>query len=125
MITLLIAGNEERIKQILVEMLQKNGNINLDITKQENIVKIISKVEAERDVTFEDKVIELEHIWHQEKRGSLYRAMLEKLEKPLFEHVLERSEGNQVKAARILGINRNTMRSKIKKLGIACARYKQ
>ena len=41
-----------------------------------------------------------------------------RFEKPLIEHVLERTEGNQLKAAKILGMNRNTMRAKIKKLGI-------
>ena len=55
----------------------------------------------------------------------LYKSILEIIEKPLFEHVLERTEGNQLKAARILGINRNTMRAKVKKLGINTAMYKQ
>ncbi|MEK9149755.1 MAG: helix-turn-helix domain-containing protein [Candidatus Desantisbacteria bacterium] len=40
------------------------------------------------------------------------------IEQPLIEKVLEKTGGNQVQAARILGINRNTLRSKIKRLGI-------
>ncbi|MEW6381230.1 MAG: helix-turn-helix domain-containing protein [bacterium] len=49
---------------------------------------------------------------------NLYRFVIEAAEKPLIEHVLMRVEGNQLRAARILGINRNTLRSKIRKLGI-------
>ena len=54
----------------------------------------------------------------------LYKSILEAIEKPLIEHVLERTEGNQLKAARALGINRNTMRAKIKKLGIDIGKWK-
>ena len=61
---------------------------------------------------------------YKEKRGILYKTILDRIEKPLLEHVLERTEGNQLKAAKILGINRNTMRSKIRKYGIDPDKYK-
>ncbi len=50
--------------------------------------------------------------------AELYDRMLEKLERPLLKRVLERSQGNQVRAAEILGINRNTLHKKMKKLGL-------
>lgn len=56
--------------------------------------------------------------------GALYKAVMEKIEKPLLEYVLEQTEGNQLKTARILGINRNTLRSKVKKLNIEVAKWK-
>ena len=56
--------------------------------------------------------------------GALYKIIIKAIEKPLIEHTLERTEGNQLKAARILGLNRNTIRSKIKKLGIDPQRWK-
>jgi len=48
----------------------------------------------------------------------LYYSVIEATEKPLIENTLKTTYGNQLKAAKILGINRNTLRSKIKKLGI-------
>ncbi len=65
-----------------------------------------------------NKVIELDDSLYKEKMGILYKYILEGIEKPLIEQTLERTYGNQLKAAKILGINRNTMRTKIKKLGI-------
>ncbi len=44
----------------------------------------------------------------------LYALIVEKVEKPLLSQILRRTGGNQVHAARILGINRNTLRKKMK-----------
>jgi len=48
----------------------------------------------------------------------IYRKILERAERPLLETVLARTEGNQIRAAALLGINRNTLRKKIVDLGI-------
>jgi len=50
--------------------------------------------------------------------GDLYGLILEQMERPLIRFVLEKTRGNQVKAAEILGINRNTLRKKIQELEI-------
>jgi len=89
-----------------------------------NVIRIIKKDSVQDMAMLKDTVIELEDSLYQEKQGVLYRSVLETIERPLIEHILERTEGNQLKAARILGINRNTMRSKIKKLGIDTRRWK-
>jgi two-component system, NtrC family, nitrogen regulation response regulator GlnG len=43
----------------------------------------------------------------------LYQKLVGELEKPLIEIALERAGGNQVHAARMLGLNRNTLRKKL------------
>jgi two-component system nitrogen regulation response regulator GlnG len=50
--------------------------------------------------------------------GDVYSMVLNQVERPLIRFVLEKTRGNQVKAADILGINRNTLRKKIQELGI-------
>ena len=50
--------------------------------------------------------------------GEIYRAWLERVERPLLETVLSHTDGNQIRAAALLGINRNTLRKKIADLGI-------
>lgn len=44
----------------------------------------------------------------------LHSLILGKVEKPLLAQILRRTGGNQVHASRILGINRNTLRKKMK-----------
>jgi two-component system nitrogen regulation response regulator GlnG len=48
----------------------------------------------------------------------LYGRILPLVEKPLIEMTLRATGGNQLKAAYVLGINRNTLRKKISELGI-------
>jgi two-component system nitrogen regulation response regulator GlnG len=50
--------------------------------------------------------------------SDLYALIIERIERPLIELTLERTGGNQLQAAAILGINRNTLRKKIAALKI-------
>jgi two-component system nitrogen regulation response regulator GlnG len=50
--------------------------------------------------------------------GNLYDVILERVERPLLELTLERTNGNQLQAAAILGINRNTLRKKLNLLKV-------
>ena len=51
-------------------------------------------------------------------RPGLYDRVLEQVERPLITMTLAATRGNQVRAAEILGLNRNTLRKKITDLGI-------
>lgn len=46
--------------------------------------------------------------------GDLYQLVLGEVEKPLFKAVMSYTNGNQSEAATILGINRGTLRKKLK-----------
>ncbi|RII25677.1 MAG: two-component system response regulator [Geobacter sp.] len=55
-------------------------------------------------------------------KGNIHTMVLEQVERPLLRYILEKTRWNQVKAADILGINRNTLRKKIHELGIELKR---
>ena len=50
--------------------------------------------------------------------GDLHAVIISQVEKPLIELVLDHTRGNQLKAAELLGINRNTLRKKMTDLKI-------
>jgi len=52
------------------------------------------------------------------ENGRLYRSVMALVERPLLQQALELSGGNQLKAARLLGINRNTLRKRLRLLGL-------
>jgi two-component system, NtrC family, nitrogen regulation response regulator GlnG len=53
--------------------------------------------------------------------GSLYERIIGEVERPLIEAMLTRHQNNQLRAARALGINRNTLRKRLDTLGIDMA----
>jgi Fis family transcriptional regulator, factor for inversion stimulation protein len=55
------------------------------------------------------------------KPGDLYQLVLGEVEKPLFNAVMNYTNGNQSEAAEILGINRGTLRKKLKSYKISGA----
>jgi len=109
-ITILIAKDEKKIRKILADLLKQEKMAGVDSAHDRSALK--------------DNVVHLENSLYNEKKGVLYRTIIGEIEKPLIERAMERAEGNQLKAARALGINRNTIRSKIKRLGIDVGKWK-
>ena len=54
----------------------------------------------------------------QSQPECLYQTLLAEVEPPLIEEVLRYTRGNQSKTARILGITRNTLRTKLNRYDI-------
>ena len=49
-----------------------------------------------------------------EPADDIYRMVIDNVEKTLFKNVMDRAEGNQTQAADMLGMNRTTLRNKLK-----------
>jgi len=83
--------------QILGNLMNKEANINID---------------------------KINELFLTSKRGEIYPKAIADTEKILIEKALECSFGNQIAAAKILGLNRNTLRTKIRKLNIEVSKFK-
>ena len=49
-----------------------------------------------------------------ENSNGVYDMVIQSIEKPLLLYIMNLAEGNQSRAAEILGLNRNTLRKKLK-----------
>jgi len=50
--------------------------------------------------------------------SAIYEMVINTVEKPLLLYIMNNTEGNQSKAAKILGLNRNTLRKKLKQYNL-------
>ncbi len=98
----------------------KNGNIPVP-PPEEKSMNILSDEElaGKLDSYSLESVVELKISRFLDQVGkyypqNLYSLIMKKTERPLLAQILRRTGGNQVHAARILGINRNTLRKKMK-----------
>lgn len=57
--------------------------------------------------------------------SGLYDRVLQEIERPLLAITLDECRGNQLRAAELLGLNRNTLRKKIRELGLSAGRRKK
>ena len=64
-----------------------------------------------RVADFVDKLDDNAHV-------GLYDRVIESVERPLVEEALRHVGGNQTKAGKLLGINRNTLRKKLRYYGL-------
>ena len=82
-----------------------------------------SAAEAEHSIPLRENVKEairryLEDMGNSQP-DSLYRTLLAEVEPPLIEEVLRYTHGNQSRTAKILGMTRNTLRTKLNRYRIA------
>jgi two-component system nitrogen regulation response regulator GlnG len=125
MLNLTVPYNEEKIKDILTVLLHQRPATTITIIRDDRKINIVER-DADRDqVSLEEQVVSFEQSLYNSRKGVLYKSILDAVERPLLEDILRRTQGNQLKAARILGLNRNTIRAKIKKLGIDAKSYKE
>jgi Fis family transcriptional regulator len=70
-----------------------------------------------RDQVYEALRIYFHNLGDQQP-NHLYDLVLQEVEPPLLEIVMERTCGNQTQAADLLGINRGTLRKKLRQYGL-------
>ncbi|HEX9505556.1 MAG TPA: sigma-54 dependent transcriptional regulator, partial [Acidimicrobiia bacterium] len=75
-------------------------------------------VDATLEEIIERKLMECVRGLRERSSANLYDLVVGLVEKPLLRAVLRETGGNQVRAAQILGINRNTLRKKLTEHGI-------
>jgi two-component system nitrogen regulation response regulator GlnG len=57
--------------------------------------------------------------------AGLYDRVLQEVERPLLSLALSECRGNQLRAAELLGLNRNTLRKKLRDLGLEAGRLRK
>jgi two-component system nitrogen regulation response regulator GlnG len=67
----------------------------------------------------EQKLAECVRGLGRRESANLYDLMIGLVERPLLQAVLRETGGNQLRAAALLGINRNTLRKKLRELGLS------
>ena len=93
-------------------MVAKPSRTRRDASSRVNGMDIPLRNHAER--ALEDYFASL----NGHKPAHLYDLVLREVEEPLFRAVLDYADGNQSHAAVILGINRGTLRKKLRQFGL-------
>lgn len=85
-----------------------------NLNSSENLfVANLTNVSLERLIKSKLEVLFTQQKDAQVELTGLYNIVLEQVERPLLEIALRAHNGNQVKTAQMLGINRNTLKKKI------------
>jgi Fis family transcriptional regulator len=92
---------------------KRNGRARREIIARANGKELPLRTHAERALN--DYFASL----NGHSPAHLYDLVLREVEEPLLKAVLDFTEGNQVRAADILGINRGTLRKKLRLLGLS------
>lgn len=90
-----------------------NSNV-INLPNLQNDQKIINPANSNLSLTIRESLAQLLNDLGDENPGNIYDLVLQQVEAPLLELILEHVEGNQSKAAEHLGINRGTLRKKLK-----------
>jgi Fis family transcriptional regulator len=84
----------------------KNKKNNFDLTTRHSKKPLCKHTEDALDLYFTTL--------NGDRPGDLYDLVIGEVERPLFKAVMDYTQGNQSQAAGILGINRGTLRKKLR-----------
>ena len=116
-------GNCAELKDLVRRLVIETEGARIEAGDVDAVLPRVAERVPLEELSFEDMVKSklagfLDRMDGYEVRD-LYEKVIERVERPLFELVMARTGGNQVKAAAILGLNRNTLRKKLEGQGVA------
>lgn len=115
-------GNVAELKSIARRLVVRVTRGKLEAGDVDEVLPVVAERVPLEDLAFEDmvkaKLAGLLARIDGYPVHDLYDKVLARVERPLFDLVLAHTGGNQLKAAEILGLNRNTLRKKLADLGI-------
>ncbi|MBI1821849.1 MAG: hypothetical protein HYR79_09090 [Nitrospirae bacterium] len=111
--TLVIIGSSKFLKKTLVHLEDLSHSIMNEGHEDEKPHK-----ELYMEDFLESKLKAFIKKSYPAKKSHLYNTLLQEFERPLITLALKETRGNQIQAAEILGLNRNTLRKKIQDLKI-------
>jgi len=121
-------GNVAELKSIARRLVVRVTRSRLEAGDVDEVLPVVAERVPLEDLSFEDmvkaKLAGLLARIDGYPVHDLYEKVLARVERPLFDLVLAHTGGNQLKAAEILGLNRNTLRKKLSGLGIEQTRKK-
>lgn len=120
-------GNVGELKSVARRLVVRVKRSRIEAGDVDEILPVVAARVPLEDLAFEDMVKAklggfLARIDGYPVRD-LYDNVIARVERPLFDLVLARTGGNQLKAAELLGLNRNTLRKKLADLGTVSTRH--
>jgi two-component system nitrogen regulation response regulator GlnG len=116
-------GNVAELRDVVRRLCLRRRRGQVELSDVEAVLPPVEERVPVEQLSFEEMVRAKIRALLQRLEGypmeDLYDEVMARVERPLIELVLERTSGNQLKAAEILGLNRNTLRKKIAERKVA------
>lgn len=119
-------GNVRELQNVVMRMIALSSEEVISEDMVQTALTSETRVPVEQEAKLEDKICDLlkDFVEPQLRRnskteGTVHLDVMNAVERPLIELALKATGGNKVRAAQLLGMNRNTLRSKINSLEIA------
>jgi two-component system nitrogen regulation response regulator GlnG len=118
-------GNVAELRDVVRRLCLRRRRGLVELADVEAVLPPVEERVPVEQLSFEEMVRAKIRALLQRMEGypleDLYDEVISRVERPLIELVLERTGGSQIKAAEILGLNRNTLRKKIAERNVPVA----
>ncbi|HZS37717.1 MAG TPA: sigma 54-interacting transcriptional regulator [Polyangia bacterium] len=122
-------GNIAELRDVVRRLCLRRRRGHVDLGDVEAVLPPVEERVPVEQLSFEEMVRAKIRALLQRMEGypmeDLYDEVISRVERPLIELVLERTGYNQLKAAEILGLNRNTLRKKIAERNVPVVEEKE